>query len=326
MSKERFGSIIVQKEYQKGDNDIKNKIFDSLKSEILVLTKDSFGNYVIQTILHDGDKEKINKIFDIIKNNVFDLSYHRFGCRVLQTLIEISGNTDKDKIKIILRKLENLYGLFVDQNGNHVIQKIIDKLNFEEINDIYNEVIKYANNLICDIYGTRIIQSVLKKCNEEQGKKIIEKILKVDKDKFIDLCKDKYANYTLQFILENFKSGIEYFLSKIKGNIYIFSLDKCASNIVEKLLEYGNKEQRVEIVKEIIEKDNKDKDCILKLCNNKYGNHIVQKLIEYCSDEDNKIIIINRVMSISEKNRKVYWKYVYNFIDSNYKNLSMIIQ
>ena len=114
-------------------------------------------------------------------------------------------------------------------------------------------------------------------------------------------------------------------MGKIKENIYKFSLNKYASNIIEKILEYGNIEQRDEIVKEIIENDNKDKDCILKLCNDKYGNYVIQKIIEFCS-EDYKKEIIKRVNDIPNKNRKKYWKYIYNFIDSNYKNILIIIQ
>ena len=61
MSKDSVGYQIVQLEYKRGNNEIKKKIFNSLQSEILILSRDAFGNYVIQTIIYYGEKEQIEK-------------------------------------------------------------------------------------------------------------------------------------------------------------------------------------------------------------------------------------------------------------------------
>ena len=50
-SKDHSGSRQVQKKYDEGNEEVRNKIFEKLKPEILNLSKDIFGNYAIQKIL-----------------------------------------------------------------------------------------------------------------------------------------------------------------------------------------------------------------------------------------------------------------------------------
>ena len=58
LSKDHSGSRLVQKKYEEGDNDIKDRIFEKFKPEILNLSKDIFGNYAIQKVLESKDKKK----------------------------------------------------------------------------------------------------------------------------------------------------------------------------------------------------------------------------------------------------------------------------
>ena len=342
MSKEKMGSEMVQIEFRNGDEEIKQKIFNALKSEILILSTDQFGNYVIQALLYYGDEEKLNIIFETFKNKLFDLSTHTYGCRVIQTLISVLSNSkkDKEKIKYILKELTDLDGylgdLFTDKNGNHVIQQIINVLDIDDLTTIFDAILKNISNIIDDKYGSRIIQAFLNKCKkedkkdkkdkenkedkehqegkedkEDQALKIINKIFEKYKDKVNYLCKNQFSNYILQYILENYTNYIENINKSLQGNIYILSLDKYASNIVEKVLEYGNKEQKDEIGKELINNNN---DCILNLSNNNYGNYVIQKAIEFCSEDIGKEII-KKVREIPKDKRGKYWKYIYNVLE-----------
>jgi hypothetical protein len=173
LSKEKIGSKLVQMEYERGNDEIKNEIFETLKKQIVPLSEDIYGNYVIQKILISRDSKKIDFIFESLKELFFGLSIHQNGCRVLQTLIQIlSELKDNKKIKIFVDILikNNISTLFYDQNGNHVIQKLIDVLDGENINYIYSTVLKNIkseceNNLLFNKYGSRIVQSLLYKFN-----------------------------------------------------------------------------------------------------------------------------------------------------------------
>ena len=317
-AKSKTESKLLQLEYKRGNEEIRNKIFKAIEFDVLTLSKDSFGNYVIQTILIYGDEKILEKIFEKIENNIFELSYDKYGCRVLQTLIEIFGKSNRSKIEIILKKLEgNLRSLFSNRNGNHVIQKIIYYLDFEKLIVIYNKIYDYIK-IITHQYGSRIVQAILGKCDKEKAQKLIDRIFEEYKNILI-LCKDEYSNYILQYILENYPNNIEYFINHIKNNVYNLSQEKASSNIIEKILEYGDDKQRDLIGKEIIEKDNDEKEeksLINKLSNHQYGNYVVQKMIEYCSEPVKKELI-KRVNNISPKDRSKYWYYIENIIEKN---------
>ena len=312
---------LVTFEYKSGDDSIKNKIFKVLESQILTLSKDVFGNIVIQRILEYREKEKLKKIYDIIEPKINELVLHTYACRVIQKLIEILNIVNKDKIKNILQKINNIEQLFTNQNGNHVVQKIIESLDFADIGIIKDKILDNVDSLINHIYGSRIIEGIIKKDKEfilNISKKIKESELY--KNNLIELCKGKHSNYIIQKIIEeNDQNFIENIYNELKDNIYEHSKDKILSNVIEKIIEHGNEDLKNRIGKEIIDYNNrKDSECISKLINDKYGNYVIQYIIENCSEDIRKEI--NRIeKQIPVKKRGKCWKYVDNVLKKYYK-------
>ena len=245
-SKKNKLSYFIQFLYEREDNTIKKKIFDSLKKDIYDLSNDFYGNYVIQTIINDKDEEKINFIYnEIINKDVNELCMKKYSSRVVQALLEI---IDIDKIIIILEKIKkNLSNLFLDINGNYIIQKIISRLNGNEINDIYEAVLKDINILIKNEQGICVVQAVLKNLNNNKNlkKQTINLEQAILKNDLVELCKNKGSNYIIKNILEKKEAhNIEYAYKKLKGKINELPKNECTSYIIQILLEYENDVQR----------------------------------------------------------------------------------
>ena len=311
LSKDHSGSRLVQRKYEEGSDEIRNKIFEKFKPEILNLSKDIFGNYAIQKVLEFKDKEKNNFIMEALKGKIYELSLHMYGCRVMQQLITV---IDENYLVDITKELEGHYAKCIeDQNGNHVIQKLIERLKpGKENNGIYEVVYKNIVELSKHQYGCRVIQTLLKKCNEKQVTKMLEKIYKDVKE----LSEDQYGNYIIQYILENQKGkNVDSIYEGLKGNIYDFSIHKYASNVVERALTFGNEKQRQNIINEIIEQDDQVKECLLSMVKDKFGNYVVQKIIEFSTPEMRKNIINRIIMSQSFKKKDGFSKHVINFIE-----------
>ena len=310
LSKDHSGSRLVQKKYEEGDNDIKNRIFEKFKPEILNLSKDIFGNYAIQKVLESKDKEKNDFIMEALKGKIYELSLHMYGCRVMQQLITVID--EKYLSQITLELKDHFDKCIEDQNGNHVIQKLIERLKPGENNGIYDVVYDNIVELSKHQYGCRVIQTLLKKCNEEQAAKILEKIYKNVKE----LSQDQFGNYIIQYILENQKgSNVEPIYEGLKGNIYDFSIHKYASNVVERALTFGNEKQRQNIINEIIKQDDQMKECLLSMVKDKFGNYVVQKIFEYSDKETRKNIVEIFNSSQSLKKKDGFSKHVINFIE-----------
>ena len=249
---------------------------------------------------------------EALKGKYYELSLHMYGCRVMQQLINVID--EKYLPQIIIELKDNFEKFIEDQNGNHVIQKLIERSKIGEIIGIYNAVYKNVVQFSKHQYGCRVIQTLLKKCNEEQISKILKKINNVK-----ELSEDQYGNYIIQYILENQKGkNVDFIYDALKGNIYDFSIHKYASNVVERALHYGNEIQRKKIINEIIEQDDRKKECILSMVKDKFGNYVVQKLIEF-SDKETREDIINRIInSQSMKKKDGFSKHVINFIEKLY--------
>ena len=310
LSKDHSGSRLVQRKYEEGNEETRNRIFEKFKPEIINLSKDIFGNYAIQKVLESKDEEKNNFIMESLKGKIYELSLHMYGCRVMQQLITVIN--EKYLPQITLELKDHFAKCIEDQNGNHVIQKLIERLKKGENNGIYDVVYNNIVELSKHQYGCRVIQTLLKKCDEQQVAKMLEKIYNDVKE----LSEDQYGNYIIQYILENQKGkNVDSIYDGLKGNIYDFSIHKYASNVIEKALTFGNSKQRQSIVNEIIEQDNQMKECLLSMVKDKFGNYVVQKIIEY-SDAKTRMNIINRIISSqSLKKKDGFSKHVINFIE-----------
>ena len=103
LSKDHSGSRLVQRKYEEGNDEVRNKIFEKFKPEILNLSKDIFGNYAIQKVLEFKDEEKNNFIMESLKGKIYELSLHMYGCRVMQQLITVIDEKYLSQITLELK-------------------------------------------------------------------------------------------------------------------------------------------------------------------------------------------------------------------------------
>ena len=220
-----------------------------------------------------------------------ELTLHLYGCRVIQELISV---LDEKGINTITSELKPFYNKCIeDKNGNHVIQRLIEKLSPEQNNDIFLAGIKNIINLSKHQYGCRVIQRLFKYCNDKQINQMLKEIYLCINELIID----QYGNYVIQYILENNRKNNELneIYQSLKGHIYDYSFHKFASNVIEKALSYGDEKQKNEIIKEIMLLEEKKNDVIISLVQDKFGNYVIQKIMEY-SDPITKQKIIQEIL------------------------------
>ena len=280
-------------------------MINKIKLQILSYSKDVAGNYAIQKMLNNQKPSEVNFIIESLKNKIYELTLNLYGCRVVQELISI---LNIDKISIITSELKPFYEKCIeDKNGNHVIQKLIEKLPQDELNNIYLVSLNNIINLSKHQYGCRVIQRLFKYCNEGQ----IHNML-------LELFKDIYGNYVIQFILENQSINNKDLIpiyESLKDNIFKYSFHKFASNVVERCLTFGNEKQRKAIIDEIIELDKNNPEYIISMVKDRFANYVIQKMIEH-SDNDNQQKLIKIILSKqNEIKNDGFSKHVLNYIE-----------
>jgi transcriptional regulator of NAD metabolism len=148
---------------------------------------------------------------------------------------------------------------------------------------------------------------------DEEKQKLSKEINKI----IIDLCQDQYGNYVIQHILETRKGQkCEEIFKALENKVYEMSIHKYASNVIERCLHFGSKEEKDRLIDEVILKGDKMHNSLISLVKDKFGNYVVQKMIEY-SDKDKKDEIVKKILS-SEILRKKdgYTKHVLSYIEN----------
>ena len=150
--------------------------------------------------------------------------------------------------------------------------------------------------LLRNQYGCYVVQGLLDNCSEITYNQIFE----ISGKNIKTLINNKYGNYIIKYFLENAKGDMSRYIDiicqAIKGNIFNLSRKKNSVMIIERVLEMGNKSQRKNIIKEIINLDQVQKDCLTTLAKDDYGNHVVKLLLKF-SDEETREIMARKILS-----------------------------
>jgi len=108
----------------------------------------------------------------------------------------------------------------------------------------------------------------------------------------ISLIQDQYGNYVIQHILEkgNVKDKSE-IIKKVHGKLLQMSKHKFASNVVEKCVINGTKNDRQTFINEIIQTKPDGSSPLLAMIKDQYANYVVQKMIEVGDSEQKELLI-----------------------------------
>ena len=83
------------------------------------------------------------------------------------------------------------------------------------------------------------------------------------------------------FIRKKRREHCQEVYDSLKTRIYDISIHKFASNVIEKCLHYATDEQKANLINELLSKDDNVHDSLISLVKDKFGNYVVQKMIEY---------------------------------------------
>ena len=139
-----------------------------------------------------------------------------------------------------------------DSNGNHVVQKVIERCPPFVIHFIVDAFSGQVASLSTHPYGCRVIQRLLEHCSEAQRASLLSEIMAA----LDDLCRNSYGNYVIQHVLIH--GGAEQrsaVVHSIRGKLLPLSKHKFASNVVEKAFAYANKRDRDALLDEVMGRD-----------------------------------------------------------------------
>lgn len=237
--KTHYGSICFQNALASLSNDDVNSLLIRLCPFLIELMCSHYGNYFIQKLFQKLNYDQRLLIFSIIQYHFLQLCTDKSGTYSIQSLIDVIKTPEEEKI-IQGLLMQNLLLLICNENGHHIIQKII--IDFpEHKREFLNKFIFENIEQVCmNEYGALcMVKFIIMNSNLNLRMQLIKALER----NIYQLFSNKYSCQVLLFLME--KYGFSYsgfIINEIRKNILFFSTQNSLTvSLVEKSMELLSK-------------------------------------------------------------------------------------
>ena len=315
IAKYQSGCRYLQKKLEENPELAQSLYYPNILEYIQELATDQFGNFYIKKLFQFLSEEKFLQLIAILFPILPTVGVNQYGARVLQDLIDFL-NTEKLINSFIKILIPHLDVFITDQNGSHVIYKILSLTDYQSsIVFFFEHILTKIGEIAASKKGCTFIQKCLETLNEE---KLIMLIKAITANLF-SIITNKYGNYIIQSVLtiDNFeyKKGV---YDEILKNVCFYSNQKYSSNVMEKCF------LEKEVCERMIDEVSK-KEIFEQMLLDNFGNYVIQKAITAASDEKRNNLFNMLVPLIPEVQKKPYGQKLLSKLFIQYPKLAMIM-
>ncbi|RMZ88638.1 hypothetical protein DV736_g4136, partial [Chaetothyriales sp. CBS 134916] len=307
-SGDQHGSRFIQQKLETANSDEKDQIFKEVQTNCLQLMTDVFGNYVVQKLFEHGNQAQKKSLANHMKGHVLTLSTQMYGCRVVQKALEhVLTDQQASLVKELDGPNKQILKVIRDQNGNHVVQKAIERVPAEHIHFIIEAHRGEAVKLATHTYGCRVIQRILENCDATAKQIVLDELYTC----IPPLITDAFGNYVVQHIIEKGDPrGRRRVVSIVLQQVLNFSKHKFASNVVEKCIDNADADQRTETFRRLVGPNEQGQTPVLGLLRDQYGNYVIQKVYSWLQGPDLDALVNEMKLCLPQLKRTSYGKQV----------------
>ncbi|KAL8717901.1 MAG: hypothetical protein Q9225_004911 [Loekoesia sp. 1 TL-2023] len=286
--KDQHGCRYLQKKLEERNPDHIHMIFMETNQHVIELMTDPFGNYLCQKLLEFSNDDQRTVLINNAAPQMVKIALNQHGTRALQKMIEFISTREQIQAIIVALK-DRVVELIQDLNGNHVIQKCLNRLSPEDAQFIFDAV-----GLNCVVVGThRHGCCVLQRCiDHASGHQKAQLIGQITANAF-SLVQDPFGNYVLQYIIDLQESVFTNPLCySFQGNIPLLSKQKFSSNVIEKCLRGAEPAVSRMMIEEMLNSNELE-----KMLRHSFANYVVQTALDY-ADPETKIRLVEAIRPI----------------------------
>ncbi|TCD66781.1 hypothetical protein EIP91_000972 [Steccherinum ochraceum] len=290
LCKDQHGCRYLQKKLEEGIPEHRDMIFRETFSHFADLMTDPFGNYLCQKLLEFSTDDQRNVICESVAQDLVNISLNMHGTRAVQKMIDfLSTRRQTDprynvQIHSIIVALSlHVVVLIKDLNGNHVIQKCLNKLVPEDNQFIYNAVAAHCVEVATHRHGCCVLQRCVDHASDNQRVQLVNEITY----NALTLVQDPYGNYVVQYILDlNDPRFSDAVIRQFTGNVCALSVQKFSSNVIEKCVRVAEHNTRKMLIGELLNRTRLE-----KLLRDSYGNYCVQTALDYAEPAQRALLV-----------------------------------
>ncbi|KAF9569799.1 ARM repeat-containing protein [Agrocybe pediades] len=282
LCKDQHGCRYLQKKLEEGVPEHRDMIFRETFGHFADLMTDPFGNYLCQKLLEFSTDEQRNVICESVAQDLVNISLNMHGTRAVQKMIDFLS-TRRQIHSIIVALSLHVVVLIKDLNGNHVIQKCLNKLAPEDNQFIYNAVAANCVEVATHRHGCCVLQRCIDHASEMQRVQLVNEITY----NALTLVQDPYGNYVVQYILDlNDNRFSDAVIRQFAGNVCALSVQKFSSNVIEKCIRVAEHSTRKMLIEELLNRSRLE-----KLLRDSYGNYCVQTALDYADPAQRALLV-----------------------------------
>ncbi|KAI9872792.1 MAG: hypothetical protein M1830_001186 [Pleopsidium flavum] len=288
LCKDQHGCRYLQKKLEERNPEHVQIIFLETNQHVVELMTDPFGNYLCQKLLEYSNDEQRTVLINNAASQMVKIALNQHGTRALQKMIEFIST--REQIETIIHALrDRVVELIQDLNGNHVIQKCLNRLSADDAQFIFDAV-----GINCVVVGThRHGCCVLQRCiDHASGNQKAQLISQVTANAYA-LVQDPFGNYVVQYILDLAEPAFtDPLCHSFSGNIPALSKQKFSSNVIEKCLRTADTNVKRVMIDEMLHTNELE-----KMLRDSFANYVVQTAMDY-ADAETKARIIEAIRPI----------------------------
>lgn len=271
LCKDQHGCRYLQRKLEERNPDHVHMIWLETNQHVIELMTDPFGNYLCQKLLEFCNDEERTVLVQNASRDMVRIALNQHGTRALQKMIEFV--TLPIQVQTIIEALRNrVVELIQDLNGNHVIQKCLNKLSAADAQFIFDAVGHNCIDVGTHRHGCCVLQRCIDHADGDQKVWLIGKIT----EHAPVLVQDPYGNYVVQYIIDlNEPAFTEPVVAMFRNRISQLSRHKFSSNVIEKCLRCSLDKSRDMIVDELLAPGELD-----RVLRDSYANYVVQTALD----------------------------------------------
>lgn len=263
------------------------------------LAYDGTGNFIVQKLLDPNFADTNFRLVENIEHIAPSLALNRYGCRVVQKLMQISPPDHVERL-LTTKFSDQEFELVTDQNGNRIVQKLIENFEPGVYLPFLRSMIDSAGlkHVLVNKYGCRVMQAALERavqlCTSNQqlpstksaANAVMNLLITPILEDASALCKDVYGNYIVQTIFKiDFLHYARRYIIKhhLMNNILALSQHKYSSHVVEMAFNHADDDSRCAMFLEVFESyepDSQGRTALHIMLFDQYGNYVVQRMLD----------------------------------------------
>ncbi|KAM3482290.1 hypothetical protein MY8738_004016 [Beauveria namnaoensis] len=276
LCKDQHGCRYLQKKLEERNPEQVHMIWLETNQHVIELMTDPFGNYLCQKLLEFCNDDERTVLIQNASQDMVRIALNQHGTRALQKMIEYVNTPQQ--VHLIIEALRfRVVELIQDLNGNHVIQKCLNKLTSLDAQFIFDAV---GNNCIevgTHRHGCCVLQRCIDHASGDQKQWLVARITAHARI----LVQDPFGNYVVQYIIDlNEPTFTEPVVATFQGCIGQLSRHKFSSNVIEKCLRCAQPPSKDMIVEEMLVPAE-----IERLLRDSFANYVIQTALEFATPQ-----------------------------------------